>query len=230
VTSKREHVDGKGWAEVVKSMTDGDGKDEKEVSGRGGEGEREMNSRGTAEGGRRRKDVVQYNLSGFLRSTWFREVARRVLNGVRGLSRAMFHAATLLDLDREVVGGRLRVWVVVLLMDLAERLGGGGGVDSNGDKAELTDRASTSSFLVESPTWERTFSKTLASGASSESTAVSAGEASRLSPASTPSESTRVTPLTPEEVMEDDLRRCFVARVGTFKRSGDDEGDSGEDT
>ena len=30
--------------------------------------------------------------------------------------------------------------------------------------------------------------------------------------------------------MEDDLRRCFVARVGAFKRSGDDEGDSDEDT
>ena len=142
----------------------------------------------------------------------------------------MSHAATLLDLDREVVGGRLRDWVVGLLMDLAERLGGGGGVDSNGDKAELTDKASASSLSAESLTWEWTFSNTLASGVSSESTTVSAGEASRLSPASTPSESTRVTPLTPEEVMEDDLRRCFVARVGTFKRSGDDEGDSDEDT
>ena len=30
--------------------------------------------------------------------------------------------------------------------------------------------------------------------------------------------------------MEDDLRRCFIARVGTLKRSGDDEGDSDEDT
>ena len=66
----------------------------------------------------------------------------------------MFHAATLLDLDREVAGARLRVCVADLLMDLAERLGGGGGVDSNGDKAELTDRASTSSFSAESLTWE----------------------------------------------------------------------------
>jgi hypothetical protein len=46
----------------------------------------------------------------------------------------VFHAVTLLDLAREVVGGRLRAWVVVFLVALAERLGGGGGVDPNGDK------------------------------------------------------------------------------------------------
>jgi len=138
----------------------------------------------------------------------------------------VFHAATLLDLDREVVEGRPRAWVAVFLVALEERLGGGGGVDSNGDKEDLADRTSTPGFSVKS----LTCSNTLVSGTSSESTAVSAGEFSRLSSASAPSESTRVPPLAPEEVMEEDLRRCFVARMGTLKRSGDDEGDSEGDT
>jgi hypothetical protein len=111
---------------------------------------------------------------------------------------------------------------VVFLVALAERLGGGGGVDPNGDREDLGEVISTSSFSDRSLTCSNTF----VSGASSESTAVSAGEFSRLSSASTPSDSTRVPPLAPEEVREEDLRRCFVARVGTSKRSGGDEGES----
>lgn len=114
---------------------------------------------------------------------------------------------------------------MAFLVALAERLGGGGGVDPSGDKEDLTERESTSSFSVGSLTCSNTF----ASGTSSESTAVSAGEFSRLSSASTPSDSTRVPPLAPDEVTEEDLRRCFVARAGTLKRSGDDEGDSDGD-
>ena len=107
---------------------------------------------------------------------------------------------------------------MVFLVALAERLGGGGGVDSKGDKEDLGEMISTSGFSVKSLACLNIF----VSSTSSESTAVSAGEFSRLSSASAPSDSTRVAPLAPEEVTEEDLRRCFVARVGTLTRSGDD--------
>lgn len=108
---------------------------------------------------------------------------------------------------------------MVFLVALAERLGAGGGVVSNGDKEDLGERISTSNFSVKSLTCSNTF----VSCASSGSTAVSAGEFSRLPSASTPSDPTRVPPLAPEEVREEDLRRCFVARAGTLERSGDGE-------
>lgn len=187
--------------------------------------EKDANSRDTPGGRKKRRKMGRYNLSGF-----FVPRVDHTTPSKWRLWITVFHVTTFLDLDREAVGGRLRVWVVGFLVALAERLGGGGGVDSNGDREELTERASGSRFLGRSLTLECTCSNNLASGTSSESTAVSVGEFSRLSSAPTPSESTRVTPLTPEEVMEEDLRRCFVARVGALKRSGDDEGDSGEDT
>ena len=98
-------------------------------------------------------------------------------------------------------------------------------MDSSGDSEDLTDGVLSSSFSAKSLTWSNNF----ASGASSESTAVSAGEFSRLPSAPAPSESTRVPPLAPDEVTEEDLRRCFVARMGAPKRSGDVERDSDED-
>lgn len=114
---------------------------------------------------------------------------------------------------------------MVFLVALAERLGGGGGVDPNGDKDDLGERILAPNFSAKSLTCSNTF----VSSTSSESTAVSAGEFSRLSPASTPSDSTRVPPLAPEEVTEEDLRRCFVARVGALKGSGNNERDSDKD-
>jgi len=187
-----------------------------------------MSRKDTPERGREGRNVmstVQFN-----RVSSFRGV--RVVYTTRSKCRSWivaFHAATFLDLAREVVGGRLRVWVAVFLAALAERLGGGGGVASNGDNEDLADKTLTSGFPVRSLTSEWTWSKSFVSGTSSESTAVSAGEFSRLSSASTRSKSTRVPPLAPEEVREDDLRRCFVARVGTLKRP-DDKGASDEDT
>lgn len=97
-------------------MADEDGRDEKDIS-----------SRDTSEGGRGRRSVVQYNLLGLLHSTGFVYTARSKC----GSWIVVFHVVTLLDLDREAVGALLRVWVVVFLVALAERLGGGGGVVSN---------------------------------------------------------------------------------------------------
>ena len=117
------------------------------IVGGDGKGEKEMSNGDTPGRGRGREDVVQYNISG-LRSTGFDYTTR----SKRGSWIVVFHAATLLDLEREVGGVRLRVWITVFLVALAERLGGGGGVASSGDKEELTDKTSTSNFSVRSLT------------------------------------------------------------------------------
>lgn len=101
-------------------------------------------------------------------------------------------------------------------------------MDSSGDKEDLVDGTSTFTFPLESLDRERPRSDVLLSGPSSESTAVSAGEFSLLSPVTMVSESTRVRPLAPE-IMEEDLSRWFAVRVEASKRSVDG-GDSDEDT
>ena len=115
-------------------------------------------------------------------------------------------------------------------MALAERLNGGEGVVSTGDEEDLVGGPSTSNFSAGSLARDWACSDAFSSETSSGSTAVSAGEFSRLSSVSTASESTRVLPPAPEEVMEGDLSRWFVVRMGALKRSGNDEGDSGKDT
>jgi len=78
MTSKREHVDGKGEVEGGESIN-GNGRDE------GG-----MSRRDTLhEGGRERSDVVQYNLIGLNLSVTFGWIIQRVLNDYRRSSRFM---------------------------------------------------------------------------------------------------------------------------------------------
>lgn len=101
-------------------------------------------------------------------------------------------------------------------------------MDSSGDKEDLVDGTSMFIFPLESLDRERPHSGVLLSGPSSESTAVSAGEFSLLSPVTTVSEPTRVCPLAPE-IMEEDLSRWFAERVEAPKRSVDGGGPN-EDT
>ena len=102
-------------------------------------------------------------------------------------------------------------------------------MDSSGGNEGLGEGTSGSNILIKVLASGCVSSDILVSGTSSKSTAVSAGEFSRLSPISGISESTRV-PLLAPEVVEKDLSRLFVGRADAFKRSGDNDGGSDEDT
>lgn len=84
------------------------------------ENEEEMSSRDTPERGKGGRNVVEYNLLGFIvsRRSWGHVTRSRFRCGS-----LPFHVEALLGLDRAVVEGRLAGCVAIFLVALAERLG-----------------------------------------------------------------------------------------------------------